>query len=436
MTRPTYARYRDSGVAWLGDVPESWPVMPVRRRFNITIGKMLNAGAASGEGEIVPYLRAGNVQPHGLDLTEIKHIKLTAAERSSLDLRKGDLVVVEGGAGYGRSAFLDEDLTGWGFQNHILRVRPTAGDSGKFLNYLVKTLNSVGHIPALSDHATIPSLSSDQLGRIPIPIPDTTTQRTVVKFLDRETAKIDALIVKQEQLIATLREDRTATITHAVTKGLNPDVKMKDSGVTWLRSIPSHWQVMQSRRLFRVRKERALGVDIQLTASQKYGVIPQQDFMELEGSKVTQVILNPEILKHVDAGDFVISMRSFQGGIEFSPYSGCVSSAYVPLIPGAHIDAGYFKYVFKSKTYIQALQSTSNLVRDGQALRFENFSMVPLPLVPVDEQRAIADYLDARCNQIDALMAKADQVIDTLREYRSALITDAVTGKIDVRGAA
>ncbi len=132
-----------------------------------------------------------------------------------------------------------------GFQNHILRVRPTNSDSNRFLDYIIRTLNSLGHIAALSNHATIPSLSSEQLSRIVIPIPDIATQRTVVSFLDHETAKIDALIAKQEQLIATLREDRTATITHAVTKGLDPDAEMKDFGIGWFGEVPAHWSVPQ-----------------------------------------------------------------------------------------------------------------------------------------------------------------------------------------------
>jgi len=200
-----------------------------------------------------------------------------------------------------------------------------------------------------------------------------------------------------------------------------------DSGVRWLGAIPAHWEVIQSRRLFEQRKERMRPGDEQLTASQKYGVIPQSEFMQLEDQKVMQVFTGADILKHVEPNDFVISMRSFQGGLEWCGHSGCVSSAYVGITPAKHVQAGFFKYLFKSSPYIQALQSTSNLVRDGQALRFQNFAQVPLPLIPASEQTQIAKFLDYETAKIDALIEKQQQLIALLKEKRQAVISHAVT---------
>lgn len=201
----------------------------------------------------------------------------------------------------------------------------------------------------------------------------------------------------------------------------------KDSSVDWLGEIPSHWQVWNSKWLFASRKEKAQENDEQLTASQKYGVIPQKLFMDLEGRKVTTVFLNHEILKHVKKGDFVISMRSFQGGIEYCDYQGSVSSAYVPLIPNDTIYNSFYKFLLKSKRYIEALQSTSNLVRDGQALRYDNFCMVPLVLIPLKEQKAIADFLDTKTSQIDQAIELKQQQIEKLDEYKQITIQNAVT---------
>lgn len=158
--------------------------------------------------------------------------------------------------------------------------------------------------------------------------------------------------------------------------------------------------------------------------------------MALEGQRVVQVIHGADILKHVEPNDFVISMRSFQGGIEWCGLSGSISSAYVMLIPNESIVPGYFRYLFKCSSYIQALQSTTNLVRDGQALRYANFTLVDLPIVPVAEQVAIAAFLDQETAKFDALTAEAENGIALLKERRSALISAAVTGKIDVRGVA
>ena len=205
----------------------------------------------------------------------------------------------------------------------------------------------------------------------------------------------------------------------------------KDSGVDWIGEIPNHWCVEKSKWLFSLRKEKALKNEEQLTASQKYGMIPQNEFMALEGRRVTQVEFNSEILKHVEKGDFVISMRSFQGGLEYSEYTGSVSSAYVALKPITGIFSLFFKYLFKSQRYIEALQSTSNLVRDGQALRYDNFCMVDLFLPPIEEQMKIANFLNQRIIDIDQAISIKEQQIALLNERKQIIIQKAVTQGLD-----
>ncbi len=212
-----------------------------------------------------------------------------------------------------------------------------------------------------------------------------------------------------------------------LTKTYETYPEYKDSGVEWLGEIPKGWEITRSKFLFQQRKTRALPNDEQLTASQEFGVIPQKEFMERNGHKVVQVITGADILKHVEPNDFVISMRSFQGGIEFSRYKGAVSSAYVPLVPSEKVVPEYFSYLLKSKSYINALQLTSNLVRDGQALRFENFSMVDLLIVPKLEQSVMATYLDKKTALIDKIIEKKKKQIELLREKRTAVINHAVT---------
>jgi type I restriction enzyme, S subunit len=201
----------------------------------------------------------------------------------------------------------------------------------------------------------------------------------------------------------------------------------KNSGLPWLGEIPSHWSISQSRRLFALRKERAAKNERQLTASQKHGVIYQDEYMTLEGQQVVRVLTGADILKHVEPNDFVISMRSFQGGIEWCGYKGSISSAYVMLIPSASIHVKFFSYLFKCKPYIQALQSTSNLVRDGQALRYENFTLIDLPVIPYSEQQAIAEFLSHETTKIDALISEQNRLIGLLKQKRQAIIGRAVT---------
>ncbi len=205
--------------------------------------------------------------------------------------------------------------------------------------------------------------------RFPFLLPSVLEQRAIAAFLDRETARIDALVAKKERLIELLQEKRTALITRAVTKGLDPNVPMKDSGVEWLGEIPAHWEVLPSKQLFGLRNLRSFESGKAIDEGvQEYGVIYQDEFMALEGRRVVQVLTGQDILKHVEPGDFVISMRSFQGGIELSRNQGAISSAYVVLVPSRVVDPNYYAHLLKSRPYIQALQSTTNLVRDGQAL--------------------------------------------------------------------
>ena len=205
----------------------------------------------------------------------------------------------------------------------------------------------------------------------------------------------------------------------------------RDSGVAWLREVPEHWGVMQSRRMFSVRSEPAQPSDQMLTASQRYGVIFQKDFVEMEGRRVVEVIMGKESLKHVEPNDFIISMRSFQGGLEWSRLRGSTSFHYVMVKPLKCVHPPFFAHLFKSAPYIEALRSTTDLIRDGQELRYSNFVQVSLPVVPSEEQAAIAAFLDRETARIDALVEEQKRLIELLKEKRQAVISQAVTKGLD-----
>lgn len=251
--------------------------------------------------------------------------------------------------------------------------------------------------------------------------------------MDRQ---IGRYVRTKQHLIKLLNEQKQAIIHHAVTRGLNPDVSLRSSGVAWLSDVPEHWKIVRSRRLFSARKELARPDDIQLSATQAYGVIPQAEFEQKVGRRVVKISMHLEKRRHVEEDDFVISMRSFQGGLERAWASGCIRSSYVVLKPGSSVDIGFFTYLFKSYGYIRALQATANFIRDGQDLNFGNFCLVDLPLLPLEEQKAIAEYLDKATASIDTLIKRARAEVELLREYRTRLIADVVSGKFDVREAA
>ena len=204
--------------------------------------------------------------------------------------------------------------------------------------------------------------------------------------------------------------------------------QMKDSGYPWMGKIPSHWRDINPKALFAQRKDRAKAGERQLTASQQYGVLYQDEYMALTGSRVVVVQKDFDILKHVEAGDFVISMRSFQGGLEYSPVSGSISSAYVMLIPNKKlVYPPFYRWLLKSSAYIRALQSTTDLVRDGQAMRYSNFAKVRLLVAPLEEQKAIAEYLDDRVASIDSVIEEAKSSVEKYKKWKSSVIFEAIT---------
>ncbi|MFI2810368.1 restriction endonuclease subunit S [Microbulbifer sp. JSM ZJ756] len=204
-----------------------------------------------------------------------------------------------------------------------------------------------------------------------------------------------------------------------------------ESGVPWVGAIPSTWDLVKGRRLFKSIREASRAEDEQLSATQDQGVVPQKLLMANSDRRVVQALKGTESFRHVDENDFVISLRSFQGGIEHSAYSGCVSPAYTVLRAAKDIHTPYFKRLFKSYGYISALQTSTDSLRDGKAISYEAFGEILLPVPPKTEQKAIARFLDHETGKIDQLIAKQERLIELLKEKRQAVITHAVTKGLD-----
>jgi type I restriction enzyme S subunit len=438
VSLPRYPKYKDSEVEWLGEVPEHWDVKSLRR-----LNCLVQAGPFGSQLHADEYVLGGTPLVNPTNMingrivpSEDVTVRADVVERLRHQvLRTGDIVFSRRGE-LGRCALVGPTEAGWlcGTGSMIVRLEDVAADPGYLSSYL--SLGVVRqYFESFSVGAVMDSLSSSTLLALSPVLPPLPEQAAIATFLDRETARVDALVAEQERLVELLREKRQAVISHAVTKGLNPKVPMKDSGVEWLGEIPAHWEVVSARRLFRVRSEPARDGDQQLTASQKYGMIFQSDFVELEGRRVVEVIKGRESLLHVEPNDFVISMRSFQGGLEWCRVRGSTSFHYVMVTPVKHVHPPFFALLLKSSAYIQALRTTTDLIRDGQELRYSNFVRVDLPVIPLDEQAQIAEAIVPELSKIDALSIDAQKAIDLLQERRTALIAAAVTGQIDVRKA-
>lgn len=220
---------------------------------------------------------------------------------------------------------------------------------------------------------------------------------------------------------------------------LAPYPEYKDSGavsswepkIPWLKVLPREWYLVRSKRLFTTRKERARPDDEQLSATQAYGVILQSEFERKVGRKVVRINLHLDKRAHVEPDDLIISMRSFQGGLERAWVRGCIRSSYVVLKPSPLTHVGYFSYLFKSRAYISALQATSNFIRDGQDLNFGNFCLVDLPLPPLEEQKQIGRILDWQTTRINKYIRNKRRLIELLKEQKQNVINQAVTRGLD-----
>ena len=310
-------------------------------------------------------------------------------------------------------------------------IRPKEVDS-RFLAYSLANHYFVETVSSRSVGVSYPAINASEMVDIKNVLPPNDVQKCIADYLDRKTAAVDTAISDKEKLIQLLEEQRTSIICSAVTKGIDATTKMKDSGVEWLGEIPAHWQVVPAKALFSQSKETRQDDDIQLTASQKYGIISQEDYMALQSTKIVLADKGLDDWKHVEPNDFIISLRSFQGGLEISYVPGCITWHYIVLKPKDGVEPEYFKWLFKSPRYIQALQRTANFIRDGQDLRFSNFVQVPLPLIPKDEQKKIAEYLNRKTARIDSIISDVTEQIEKLKEYRQSVISEVVTGKVAV----
>ena len=263
--------------------------------------------------------------------------------------------------------------------------------------------------------------------------PELPEQIVIIKFLDRETARIDVLIEKKRRQIELLQEKRTAVISHAVTKGLDPNIPMKDSGVEWLGEIPAHWKIERNRWLFREVNERSkTGDEELLTVSHMTGITPRSEkevYMFMAESLEDYKICNP--------GDLVINtMWAWMGALGITPIHGIVSPSYnvYRMRKRSGIFPKYIDYVYRTPQHIMEINRYSNGIWTSRLRLYPyEFFLMKTPVPPYEEQLRIVKYLDKEIARIDILIFKIREAIEKLKEYRTALISAAVTGKIDVR---
>lgn len=417
-------KMKDSRIEWVGKIPEDWKIAKIK--FHLKCNEAKNPGNT----EVLSVYRDYGVVPK--DSRDDNH-NVTSQDTSNYKyVKKGYLVINKMKAWQGSLAISDyEGIVSPAYYIYSFRKQSY---HGRYFHYLLRGCYK-DEFRRLSGGIREGQWDLSRYGfeNTLMPIPSFQEQQAIASFLDTKCSEIDSLVADIEKQIDTLEEYKKSVITEAVTKGLNPDVEMKDSGVEWCPRVPIHWNSVNPKALFALRTQKALPGDKQLTSSQKHGIIFQDEYMELENTKIVLVDKDFSILKHVEPNDFVISMRSFQGGLEYSERRGCISSAYVMLIPNSDkVMPAFYKWFFKSSKYINAIQSTSNLIRDGQAMRYANFVQVKLFDISLEEQTAIAEYLDEEIPNIDIIITCKQQQIEILKDYKKSLIYEYVTGKKEV----
>jgi type I restriction enzyme S subunit len=299
-----------------------------------------------------------------------------------------------------------------------------------FMEYVFHTPLYIGEFTRKATGVAIglTRLYTNGLFAVPFLYPPLSEQHSIVSYLDDKCAKIDKMLEGKQKQIELLAEMKQRIIADAVTRGLNPDVKMKATNIPWLPEIPEHWELRKMKYLFRERSEKNHPAEPMLSATQTHGVILQSKY----SGRVVVVNTGFEGLKLVKVGDFVIHLRSFQGGIELAHDQGIISSAYTVLSLNDSKQSDYFRYLFKSIPFIDLLKTCVTGIREGQNINYAKLKQNRIPLPPLDEQHAIVSYITDKTSKINALTLKLQQEIESIKEYKQRLISDVVTGQIKV----
>ena len=317
---------------------------------------------------------------------------------------------------------------------HVLR--PTAEVLGRFALYYVLSRDFIAVVDGSTYGAKMPRASWDFMANLPLPLPPPSEQVAIATFLDHETGKIDALVEEQRRLIELLKEKRQTIITRAVTKGLDPNAKMKPSGVEWLGDVPEHWKVRRLGTLFSEIAEPGNGDLPIFSVSIHHGVSDT----ELDDEELDRKVSRSEDkskYKRVQPHDLVYNMmRAWQGGFGSVQAVGMVSPAYVVARPKTELSTVYIEALLRTPKAVEEMRRRSRGVTDFRLrLYWDEFKDMSVALPPPEEQNDITRVVAAADAQAGALMSESSVLVDLLQEHRSALIAAAVTGKIDVREA-
>lgn len=427
MPLSAVCQMKDSGIDWVGQVPSHWSVRP----FYSFAAEVDHPNTGLKEKNLLS-LSYGRLVRKDMDRLE----GLTPASFEGYNIIEANDIVF-------RLTDLQNDKTSLRsarspergiITSAYVTVRPSA--SPRFFEYLMRAYDTTKVFYGIGGGIR-QSMKFDDLKRLPVLVPTVSEMDAIASHLDRVTTRIDALVAKKTRFIELLREKRQALITHAVTKGLDRGAAMKDSGVEWLGVVPAHWDVVRGSAVFVECKAKndQLVSENYLSLMANIGIIPYEEKGDVGNKKPEDV----RKCKLVDPGDFVLNSMNYAiGSYGVSSYSGVCSPVYVVMKHRPEVaDPKFLDLILSNPSYQNYAQSFGTGILDHRrAIGWDEIKVIRVPLPPLDEQAEIAAWTISRRDRVDTLIAKTERSIELLREHRTALITAAVTGKIDLRPAA
>lgn len=440
MSLPRYSEYKDSGVEWLGEVPGHWEVKRLKQACHVFPS---NVDKKSYDDETpVSLCNYTDVYYNETITADMEFMAATATDDqiAKFTLRAGDTIITkdsETADDIAIGAYVPADMPGVICGYHLSMIRPMTDTNGAFVKRLFDSTYVRSCVAVRANGLTRVGLGQYEIDNLELPFPPPEEQQTIAAFLDRETGKIDALIAEQRRLVELLAEKRLAVISHAVTKGLNPNAKMKDSGIEWLGEVPEHWAVCALGYLATIQtgstpdrsKPDYWEGEIPWL---KTGEINYELILDSE-ERITEAGLQNSAAKIAEVGTLMMAMYGqgiTRGRVAILGIRAAYNQACAAITPSSKLFNEYAKYFFvMAYRFIRDTGNETSQMNLGSGV----IAKIKILTPPIEEQRAIAAFLDTETAKFAPLTAEANRVIALLQERRSALISAAVTGKIDVR---
>lgn len=423
-----YSEYKDSGVQWLGRIPGHWKTM----RLGL-LGECSNGVSKGGDyfGEGYPFVSYSDVYknielPHNVEGLA----NSTDEDRQRYSVEYGDVFFTrtsETIQEIGFSSTCLKTIPNAVFAGFLIRFRPTTSDLiPGFSKYYFRCNNLRSFYVTRMNLVTRASLSQSLLRQLTVTLPPIEEQYSIVSYLDDKCTKIDKMIEGKRKQIELLAEMKQRIIADAVTRGLNPNVKMKATNITWLPEIPEHWEMSKVSSHFKQRNEKVSDKEYPALSVSKLGVTPQLSNVALSNAEGCS-------RKLVKVGDYAVNSRSDRkGSCGVSKYEGSVSLITIVLEP-FNIDGDYVHHLFRSNPWIEEFyRNGRGIVADLWTTNYQMMKSMYMPIPPIEEQRTIVAHINSKASKIDTLASKLQQEIESIKEYKQRLISDVVTGQIKV----